>query len=590
MHKTFTRMSLIAFGVAATVSLNSCVDHDYDLTEDIDLTLQLGGNLSLPASSTDILTLSQILDLKDDSSIKTAKTDGQYGLKTGDYALVQDGSSEPAEFEVEKVDINGLSGSTSTFELPQFDKPGFLGDERITRKVTNTVNSVSLSDDNVTDQIVSLSYAEMDVEMILTVEYRSDNFASTAYIEKGYTAVFDPSWTVEIIDAPYLESVDNHTLRFTQEYGVTPSHPLNAKIRLVAVDFSEADADQGLYERGKFRMESEVNSSGDVSILASDLPVGHVADLELVTKTNVEKAVILSVTGVVDPEINVEPTSFAINDIPDFLSDDANNLDVENPQINFTVHNTSPLTIDVNAILTSYYSDGKAPENVEIGEKYGTSAIVVAPNGTTNVVISRKPISTAGVTNVVVPDLGKLIETIPDEINFHDISCEARPDEVTFRLGDVFTFDATYEAVIPLAFGENMALHYTHEDLGWDEDLEKYNFNEVLLSFDAVNTLPLAMTPKVIGLGHSGQELTDITATVEGTVQPGTMASPSTTSIKVTLKSTAANIKELDGVRLVFDAVTADGYTGVNLNEGMSLKFDNIKVKIVGGVIVDLND
>ena len=238
MHKTFTRMSLIAFGVAATVSLNSCVDHDYDLTEDIDLTLQLGGNLSLPASSTDILTLSQILDLKDDSSIKTAKTDGQYGLKTGDYALVQDGSSEPAEFEVEKVDINGLSGSTSTFELPQFDNPGFLGDERITRKVTNTVNSVSLSDDNVTDQIVSLSYAEMDVEMILTVEYRSDNFASTAYIEKGYTAVFDPSWTVEIIDAPYLESVDNHTLRFTQEYGVTPSHPLNAKIRLVAVDFS----------------------------------------------------------------------------------------------------------------------------------------------------------------------------------------------------------------------------------------------------------------------------------------------------------------------------------------------------------------
>ena len=125
MHKTFTRMSLIAFGVAATVSLNSCVDHDYDLTEDIDLTLQLGGNLSLPASSTDILTLSQSLDLKDDSSIKTAKTDGQYGLKTGDYALVQDGSSEPAEFEVEKSTSTACREAPVLLNFPSSTIPAF---------------------------------------------------------------------------------------------------------------------------------------------------------------------------------------------------------------------------------------------------------------------------------------------------------------------------------------------------------------------------------------------------------------------------------------------------------------------------------
>lgn len=85
-------VSLIATGAT------SCVDHDYDLTEDIDLTLQLGGeSLTVPTSSTDVITLSQILDLKEDSSIKTIETSGEYGLEKGDYALIQEGTSTPVE-------------------------------------------------------------------------------------------------------------------------------------------------------------------------------------------------------------------------------------------------------------------------------------------------------------------------------------------------------------------------------------------------------------------------------------------------------------------------------------------------------------
>ena len=71
----------------AVISLSSCVDNDYDLTEDIDLNMTLGGNMiTLPSSSTDKITLDQIFDIDDGSSIKAAESVGQYGLKNiGDY-------------------------------------------------------------------------------------------------------------------------------------------------------------------------------------------------------------------------------------------------------------------------------------------------------------------------------------------------------------------------------------------------------------------------------------------------------------------------------------------------------------------------
>ena len=77
-------------GVAVLlIVVSSCVDHDYDLGKDIDMTIQVGGEeFTIPSSSTDRLLLSQILNLDESSSIKPVETEGQYGLSVGDYVLV----------------------------------------------------------------------------------------------------------------------------------------------------------------------------------------------------------------------------------------------------------------------------------------------------------------------------------------------------------------------------------------------------------------------------------------------------------------------------------------------------------------------
>ncbi len=587
MRKTYTRATLAIVAMATAVSLNSCVDDDYDLSEDIDLEVSVGGNLSLPASSTEILTLDQILDLKPDASIKAVEVDGDYGLSVGDYVLLQDGKSDPAEFVVDQVDLTGLTGSSSSFDLPQFYVPTFLpeGQDRITREVTAAENNITISDDNITKEVVAISRAEMAVDFTLDVEYKSANYSGSAIIEEGYEIVFDPSWTIEIVDnatARFLAVEDNYKLRFTQPYTISPQNPLFARIRLSEVDLSKAEEGQGLYAPGHFRMESKVTSSGSISILLSDL-MGSVADIDLITNTNIETAKILSVTGKVDPKIDIDATSFSISDIPDFLSDNENNLDIDNPQINFTVNNNSPLTLDLSGVLTSYKLDSELT-SVSI------SGIVVEANASTEIVISRRPVVKPGVENVVVENLSELISTIPDEISFHDLNCKARQDDVTFVLGSTFTFDAKYEAVIPLAFGSQMRLHYTETVDDWDVDLEDYNFSEVLLTFDAVSSLPLTMTPEVIALDREGNHMSNITVTIENDINPGTLANPSTTPLSISLKSTGNSIEGLDGIYIIFDAIAADGFFGENLNKNQSLRFDNIKITLVDGVLINLND
>jgi len=61
----------------------SCVDDSYDLTKDIDMTITVGGDLSIPGSGTEEFTLEEIMDLEDNSVVKT-DAQGNYALNKAD--------------------------------------------------------------------------------------------------------------------------------------------------------------------------------------------------------------------------------------------------------------------------------------------------------------------------------------------------------------------------------------------------------------------------------------------------------------------------------------------------------------------------
>ncbi len=479
MTRTITRVAVAAMGVSVAMGLGSCIDEDYDLSKDIDMTVQIGSEgFTLPASDTEPYTLSQILDLDETSSIKCVKA-GQYGLAEGDYVLVQSGESEPSTVEIEKIALDGLEGSTTETPLDEFR---FFGDGRVTVDVDGAPTQIKIEEDNVTRELVSLKSAETAVYIEFEIGFRSNDYSGNVIIEQGFKALFDPSWTLEVRDAAtasFLRMENGNTAVFTREMAVNTASTITVRLLLTNVDLAKAPG-QGLIEPGHFRLECDVKTIGQVSIDGTGMQPGQTANLDLVTTTRPTDAELLAITGVVDPKIDIEPTIIHINDIPDFLASEENVLDVENPRISFSVYNSSPVSINLNAVLRAVDKNGSS-RIIGLGNENSTDPIVIAADRTTDFVISRKPIALNGAENIVVPDLGELIKTIPDQIYFEDIKAKALPQEVTMVLGTAFDYECNYEAVIPLAFGADLKLHYTHEELDWDEDLHKYNFNQVLI-------------------------------------------------------------------------------------------------------------
>jgi len=108
MYHSLPRYCVWSFCSAAlTLGLASCIDHDYDLSEDIDMTVNVGGQLiTIPSSNTELITLYDILELDSESSIKEVEHQGDYGLNVGDYVLLQAGSSTPAEYKINVLEIS----------------------------------------------------------------------------------------------------------------------------------------------------------------------------------------------------------------------------------------------------------------------------------------------------------------------------------------------------------------------------------------------------------------------------------------------------------------------------------------------------
>ncbi|MDE6099138.1 MAG: hypothetical protein K2G24_09645, partial [Muribaculaceae bacterium] len=231
-------------GVFVAAGLTACIDEDYDLSKDIDMTVQIGSEgFTLPASDTAPCTLTQILDLEQTSSIK-AVAEGEYGLSEGDYALVQNGESAPSHVSIAIVGLDRLKGSASETELDEFRSQST---GRTTVDVDGTPTIVDIEDSDITREIVALKSADVEIDIDFSIGFSSDDFSGNIIIEPGYKAVFDPSWTLEITDArtaSFLAMSDSHTAVFTREMTVAMASELMGRLRLVHVDF-DALPDQG---------------------------------------------------------------------------------------------------------------------------------------------------------------------------------------------------------------------------------------------------------------------------------------------------------------------------------------------------------
>lgn len=568
-----TVLLLTSLGVAT-----SCIDNSYDLDKDIDMTINVGGQyLAFPIGSTEKVTLDKIIEVKEGDDLQVI--DKAYHLIRKD-----DIAQSTTKVGVANIDL-------STISIPPISVVNELGFPLVTDYTTEEIEStgstkIEIGDiDQIVQEIGSLT-AKKNVNLSINFKLAGELKYSKATIKK-LTIVF-PDF---LQFATGIKGLTGNTYTITDKV-IDKTSGLAIQLPITGFMFGARHGEGKKIVDGSFSLNEDVIIKTIVEIKEIDLNTK--ASLSITPTIVWDAMEINSITGTVKPNINVDPTDIKLSNLPDFLQDDDVKLDITNPIISFKANNPLETNIELDGVMTGYKND-KITKAVKIGSGNGGKPIVLTPSGTKQqtIVLSRIAVDIEGATNVEVPNLNDIIETIPDRITVELSPAIKTDDYYAINLGQDYKLNSSYEIDIPLSFGRDMQLVYSDSIDGFRSDLEDIEFKKASITMTADNAIPLKLeikesniTPKDV----KGKKVDGVKVTVTGIItESKDGVAVSTSELTIAIEETQEGaMNKVDGIAFKVTAVPGQA-TSVQLRSDQWVQFKEIKLRVPNGVKVDLN-
>ncbi len=586
--KRLHRITAIVGGILLAIIPAACVDHDYDLSKSIDMTVTFGGDsLFVPSSSTEELGMDRILDISSTSSVITAD-EGDYGMSEGDYYLY---AANDDESNHSTITTDGLliEGTTVTFPSQTIGASGTL-----------PAYSASFTvDSSVTPTIQSLHYAETDCTV--SISFTATN--STTTLDKGFTITFPSYVTLEANSADANASkytAEGNTLTVSQSIALPTT--LTAHIALLTLATSSdtnnritfTPGNNATGERGDIVLQGDISLQGPVSATASN---------EVGTQVVISDITIERMYGIIDPVVDISVDPMAFKDVPDVLQDEDTDLDWLNPQLYITVTNPTELSLDFTQIKFSpaYCHDDGTVTHKELiigtGHDNTDGTLMIGPDSDGDgytLCLSEMGAPIPVDDDVKITGLADLLRQIPDSMIVSDIEANVMQYEAWVDLDHTYDLDVGYKFVVPLSFGSDLIISYKDSLSGWRDDLKNIKrADELKVTFDLINKIPLELSLAVTALDEQGVGIADedIRCTIvpeERTIAQGTIDSPTSSPVEVSITAKDGDISRLDGIVVVLTSTKGDNSNTV-INQKQTIQLDNIRLLLVGGITLDLN-
>ena len=604
-----------ALCAGSALVLSSCIDDSYDLDK-VDLTMGLGSDgLSVTLGNTEKIRLGDLLDL--DESVKL---DGK-----NTFYLVEDGNTN-FDVKVDKVHTNLNSTTLKTNEkvlsyekarqqlaslgisiptggvLPipagQSFTSGAEGDESIDFKVNGItgishINTLYLQSNNGGIPKVALSIIEkrsspnikFGVSKLEKMSITLPEFMHVTHLSNGWTrngrvitcASMDYHMGTPICEVTFDEASLNAT-------------PVNGELQLTP-------------EQLNIHMKGDVTFK---STAAFSMGEHDYADVELNINMGNEGLDVYKVKGVFNPEINPENSVIDIKEsLPDFLTDDAVVIKASNPTIRFDANLSSiPVGVQLGNESQGRHIELTAEKGTE--QKSVNLPYATIENGKVNTIYYYQGSSPydpagqliAGAQQKATPNLGTLIEKLPDQITvkMNDHRLEVKNQEYTVELGRNYNATVNYNVFVPFTFDKGFTIVYNDSTDSMNDDLKKYAAKGIEIKAEAQNAVPLDLIVGIEAKDVNGQVIDGIKFN-DVTVPAGPdtyddQNEPIATTAPITLEATLADEKLLSKVdKLIFKVHAADNdeLQSKTLVSTQYLRLATIKLRLKGGVTADFN-
>ena len=562
---------------ASSIIGTSCVDHDYDLTKDIDLTISIGGSeFAIPGGKTEEIQLSKILKVEEGQTVKIDP-------KTGDYYMLQYGDPSNTSLFVE-----GFSMSTPIIE-PIEESLEFTPLTTRSSEITftssilpNTKSYFNIETGVLPDEIKSLSLIEVDFTVNLRFTYTSYN------INKLRTQ------NIQIAFPDYLVSTDlTNGIKTIEDVELIDGHPLNVSIRIQAIKVSPSNILTGIGGGIALLFQDKIDYSGNFIVSENDLRITtDEIKANLSIEASIDKIEALSVTGIIKPDVDISISPIDLDNLPDYLTNNDVMLDIKNPMILFNVANNTPISASVSGSFTSIYYNNytNVTASFHVPE--------VKANETQDYCLSPINPDLPNYEWIEMANLPSLITRIPHEIDT-DVKATPLDNTSTVELNQTYYIETNYGMCVPFVYGDNMNIVYTDTISGWNKDIQKYSAVQINATGYVINKIPLnlhisATAIRVNDMGEHEpltgvQIVVSVNNVVDGEIELGNTTTGSKTAVLIEIKEVIPNaIKQLDGLILTATC-NSKGVGEARLNENQTFQLIDVKLKVPGGLILDLN-
>ena len=557
----------------------SCIDNSYDLNKDIDMTISAGGeHLAIPVGYTEKITLDKIIEIEEGDDLQ---------LVDGEYHLLKKGNIDNATTEIGEVTV---TGTTTIIEAtPIAEVAAALTHGQTMAASINKTGTIEVSAHDIDDAIkeIGILKASSPTELIINLGITAGENMDFDNITFTDLKITFPS----ILDFEPYTGLSNNIL-YLDGLTINKGEEKNIYLQVKGYKFGNETPDGKKIIGNTLNINEDVIVEGKTTVLVE---AGSSGTISFTPTIELQEMDIQSVTGVIQPII--EPTGSTVNleNLPDFLEDDATELDITNPIFTFIAKNPLEAPIVLNGTMQGE-KNGSIIEGstVILGRNGIDQQDIILEKGDNIIALSRLGTGgPEGSKNIKVSNINDLIKKIPDVVKVDLNPLVEYAKYYTVDLTTSYAMESNYDIDIPLNFGSNLKIVYDETIDNFDLDLEDVDIKKAILSINAVNTIPLAMEIKnenVSALDANGNVIKDIDVTVEGTITESKDGKAEVSStLNINLNETAEGaISKLDGLKLKVTAVPGQA-TDVQLLSTQWLQLTDMKLKIPNGIKVDLN-
>ena len=611
-----THFAPLLLALTLGMPLTGCVDDNYDLDGDIDMTMGLGSEgLQLKLGSTEKIMLSDILET--DENLKTDATSMYYLVESGttgaDFtvgsldAYIDNSLLTPEKDIIDYETISSFLGATgSSLTVPQ-------GFEYNSGELVVASNTLDFTAENIGDEVTWIKEITPEegtkAKLYLYLEQNGTNFG---FKDIENLQIIFPDYL--LLTDPTVGSVEGNTFTLGDFTNVNGAAILLGETTVSGIEF---EGESGKISNNSLMLEDcGITMTGNFSIYAmSSFTAQNGCNVKLHLAVYLgergdtqSKISIATITGRFNPSIDPTIDNIAVlENLPDFLQDDEVSVAVSNPTLKLNADMTDiPATFNLSADLRSV----KAGNTTALVTLPASGKVQVEKNAESTLYFYQDadgPYDPTGVesgaTLTQVDGISSLVSTLPDYIAV-DMSGDhiALADE-DFTIVMDYTYESTmdYDLYVPFSFDSGLKIVYNDSVTGMNEDLQDYEADGVTVTATIFNTIPLELTASATPVDVDGNVIPGISIT-SATVQPATAkeayasesditANGVSTDIELHMTlSNPADLKKLDSLRLTVGAgsIQTTGQSGI-LSSQQYLQVNNMRLKLTGNIVADFN-